>query len=286
VGREIKTPAYPDALDLPEDPALHRRAFLFLTKSGAQFMDFFKLCDISVSAKSNDNVVTQFHQKSKGVTMVKFIICIAIALFSNSAAAQWKKQVYEATDEEAVTLLNQLLSAINPSNPENARMPAFLKEKITWVYDKHAAGVLDLMLVRGFLNNNRATMMRTFYTKEGKATIEVSAPRLLIWVRMQGKTATGFTRMQRNSFAVAIAHEAVHLELPKGTFAASQTKADSVKEEMRTWEKIDRLIVAEILAQGEELEIDFVNVHSMLKRCKNPMKCAEFRSFIEPKSPS
>jgi len=216
------------------------------------------------------------------------LLSVLLVLLPNLAFGQWIQQTYTVSPEDAVMLVNQLLTAIDPADPVNAYMSPFLKKRIRWVYQERAAERLVLGFVGEYLNNSTLSnqvLMQSGFTKDNRPSIDISAKRLIIWVRIQGRIATGFNRMQKNSIAVSLAHETVHLEKPKEAFDALRSREGTILEEMRTWEKIDRLVVADLLGRHEPIEIDYIQAHEALLRCRGSRSCPEFRHFIEMKVP-
>jgi hypothetical protein len=206
------------------------------------------------------------------------IFVFLLLVLAHVATAQWKQNPSQTyTKEEAVILVNQLLVAITPDRPENAYMTPFMKEKIRWVYAEAASHRLNI----AFVDNTKGKMgVRTVLMNSGRDNgvlfIQISANRLLELIRIQQHVAIGFNQMQKNTFALALVHEAVHLERPHDK---PRPKVEFVREELRTCRKVDREAVIPLLKIGEPLDIDFHDIHSILGKCGNSQDCPAFQKY-------
>ncbi len=203
-------------------------------------------------------------------------LCLAVfilALQLHGQVAQRKS--YTFSRQEALDLANQLLQACELDRPDNAYLPLLVKEKITWIYNEAAAKRLEVIYTEDQKNELGAVMMFSGYLDNGHPYLEISARWLLLWVRISGGVASGFNRMQKNSFALSLTHEAVHLEAPLSRFQSKRTQQQFIAEEYRAHRKVDQA-VAELIRKNEPVSPDFIDVHKVLVACPQSGTCPAF----------
>lgn len=217
--------------------------------------------------------------------MQKFIFRLVLLLVLYSAAyAQETKEVM-FTEEVAEKLAVDLFTAVNPLRPDNAYMPPFLKEKLLWISEESAAGRLKVVLVTGDPNempeiSHPSLLMGSTYHTEGLPVIFVMLRRLFEIVRVEDRTPTGYTRGQKNMFAISLAHEAVHLEQPRRFFAVKWTTEQQIREELRAWTKTDEQVVSKLLEMNEPVRHTFARFHKIRKACGKRQNCPAIREFL------
>ena len=87
--------------------------------------------------------------------------------------------------------------------------------------------------------------------------------------------------MTKNTFALSLVHEAVHLERPP-EFFFTKTKQETIDEECRTWSKVDINAVRYLRQIGQPLDEDWIKADDILKRCNDEAaNCPELAAFIE-----
>ncbi|MFZ2522919.1 MAG: hypothetical protein WAW92_00865 [Minisyncoccia bacterium] len=203
---------------------------------------------------------------------------IAIVCFYSPVEAQQKPGIPFFVNEQDVTNLgNQLVRAIVPTLPENAYMPAFMKEKISWVYElseksKRSTGQEVVVLIRGEAKYGN-TFMRSFYTSRTYPHIEIISNMLFFIVRIADNVPTGYTPKNKNDFGVALVHEAVHLEQPRSFFNRHRTQQEMIEEEFRTWSKVDTNVVEPLIKMGQPLDSVYISNHRELVACKYKLPC-------------
>lgn len=208
-----------------------------------------------------------------------FLTVALLFLLPYAAEGQWKEPLpLWFSVEDAGTLCNQLLKAVEPDMPENAYMPPFLKQKLRWVYQQTAVGRLKLNLTLDMRNQLPSHVLMQASVVEGVPVIEISAKRLILLVRIELGTPTGFTQEQKNSFAIALAHEATHHEKPT---VRNKPRKAMIEEEVRVWTKIDELVVKELLEIGQPMIGTFVEFHALRNKCAGAKNCAGIREWVE-----
>jgi hypothetical protein len=207
-------------------------------------------------------------------------------LCSTVASGQWKQQVYFYNKQEAIDLVNQLFRAIHPDKQENQYLPAFVRERVAWIYNEEAAGRLEIRFIDEETEaTNRTLLMASGYTSNGKPIIAISLKRLILLFRLQHRVPTGFNRMQQNIFALALTHEAVHLEHPQAFFQVGVTTPQMrLAEEVRAYRKVDDLAVAELIRKNEPVDRDFEFIHKLIVNCGKAKKCPELEEFVNGSS--
>lgn len=181
--------------------------------------------------------------------------------------------------EFAINLTNQLLSAIGPDLPENAYMPAFMKDRIRWVYIQEGQKKLTIKLTN---DNNQSgyTLMSSNY-QGGVPVIEIYASQLSAKAWFEEKLMSGINQRLKNAFAITMVHEAVHLEKPAQFFRQenlNQQIAD--REELRAWRKTDELVIGELIQKRQPLDQGYIEMHELLPKCGKRPDCPEFTSFL------
>lgn len=61
-------------------------------------------------------------------------------------------------------------------------------------------------------------------------------------------------------------------------------KEDRMQEEMRTWFKVNKEAVRELRSKGQPLDLDFIEVDDILKRCQDDLQCPEFKDYVTKKT--
>lgn len=211
-------------------------------------------------------------------------LCFAVIVLTMQLHGQFIPRNYTFSKQEAVDLVNQLFKACNPDIPANAYMPTFLREKLRWVYVEKLAGRLNTEFVTDEKHELGAALMLGGYDDRGVPFIRIVADNLLLLIRVEYGVKTGFNQMQKNTFALALAHEAVHLEQPWSFFKYKKTHQKFVDEELRTHRKINRQVVTELLKKGELIDIEFMKIREVLSKCGNLVSCSAFTEFINRNS--
>ena len=211
--------------------------------------------------------------------LIIYVVLLCLSVCDRAFAQDKKGPVYQFTSQVAIELVNDLLTGITPDRPENVYMPEFLKEKIRWLYAEEATKRLELKFTSDDQGLLGQTLMRAYYLN-GKPIVEIVANRLVMLIRIQEHVMTHYSRMQKNTFAVGLAHETVHLERPPRYFTVkNQTRSTFIAEEFRTVEKIDRLVVQPLLAKAEPIDVDFVDLNRILKKCDHKLPCQSFVDY-------
>ena len=220
---------------------------------------------------------------------MKYRFMVVILLMSSLPYlifAQWKQgQIYAFSSQEAIDLVNQLFTAVNPASPENSYMPSFMKDKIRWAYIQHNTHTLQFKFISDEKNELGRILMRSSYQKR-LPTIEIVANRLLMIIRVQEKVAFGFNQMQKNTFALGLTHEVVHLEQTESFFTTKETRTKFINEEFRVAKKVDKFAVTPLLDAGQPIEVDFEDMHKIFQGCGMAKECPAFTVYLDSNSGS
>jgi hypothetical protein len=178
------------------------------------------------------------------------------------------------TKEEALLLGHQLIAAIDPAKPENGYMPPLLREKIAWVFSEFNKGTLRLTIGA----EKGEYLMGADATSKTDRWIFVNSSRLMGFARGDLKLREGYNDFLKDTFATALAHEAIHLEvipLPRKDFATT------LREEERAWRKATIEIVRPLRAQGRKVLRDFARADDILLAGKDRLPCPKFTTFLK-----
>ncbi len=192
------------------------------------------------------------------------------------------------SEREGVELVNELFAAVDPSNPENNYMTPFMKEKIGWVYGEIASKRLVFTPSAYFGKNadgttNDTMLMNTSYIEQNGQTlptITLLVPRLLTLVKAQHGLSRGFNDAIKNTFALTLVHEAVHLEKGTEYFLKKHNAEEVVEEESRAWAKVNLQAVRALRKDSQPLEPDFLEIDDLLHKCRDDYRCTEFKHLI------
>lgn len=190
-----------------------------------------------------------------------------------------------------LNLMKELLLINRPEDVTNVYMPAFMKERLGWInqqVDRVDRGKLVLQMVdnsNGKLFGEKVLMITNYF--DGIPTIRVSGNRLVSLTTINPNGTMTFDLAQKNGFAVALVHESVHLE--RGVIFFTTAHSDEVErnEELRTARKVDRLVVAPLLAEGQPVYPDFVRLHDIFRECGYTGPCPAFNDYFrESRTPT
>jgi len=194
---------------------------------------------------------------------------------------------------EAKQLTNELLTATYPPEAGNSYFTPLMREKLMWVADEKRVDRLLLSAVGEYSATKsgvvqKGVLMASNYTSANrdnkppyKPYIEIYTPRLLMLVRVQQKVPTGFNQMCKNTFALGLVHEAVHLERESKFYTVPHSDEQNLLEEERTWLKVDMGAVRQLRAMGQPLDTDYLESDDIMKRCGYKRGCPEFLEYLK-----
>jgi hypothetical protein len=172
-----------------------------------------------------------------------------------------------------------LTKSIHISLPENQVWPPALRDRINLCFSNWSSKVWDVRVVPG---TSETVLMQSFYEGD-QPVLTIAAIRLLVLVRVQGGLALGIDRPSSVTYAIALAHEVVHLERSPEEWKRQRTPQDLFEEEVRTWEIVSREIVRPLIALGEPVEPEMAEIDSiLLNRCGDSGRnCPAFRGWLQ-----
>lgn len=195
--------------------------------------------------------------------------------------SQDQSESEEPSQEEVLRLTNSLLSATHPGMPENAHFPPLLREKLIWIADEYRAGRLKMSvsgLYYPFTSSGALSDELVESAFEGDMpVIGIRGPQVWRLIRGQDQSLAGFNERDVNSLAIALAHNAVHLENPR---LNPGNRKEVIDEERRTLLRINRLIVIPLLVTNHPLGDYVVQVADILQRCGYNPDCQDFVDFV------
>jgi hypothetical protein len=215
---------------------------------------------------------------------MRYVLVLAIIAMSFVPLESQRSPVQFDT-QEALDLTRQLIVAVNPDLPENAYMPSPMREKIAWVMQEYRAKRLDFRLAAFYSTDTqgkkRPGVVMASYLRNGKPTLEIFGPPLLVQARMEQGLRTGFNDFVKDNFALAFAHEGIHFEtLP----LPNLEHATRVKEEDRAWRRVVIGMVRPLRKAGRELEPAYLAADDILIQCQDRPVCPEFTKFLSTRS--
>jgi hypothetical protein len=183
------------------------------------------------------------------------------------------------TKEEMGSLVNSLLAAVAPAD-SNSYFPELIKQKIVQIYTAKNAGTLAVELALPGPYSVGKRMYSGYDSTRIRKMLGINGSGIMVWIRLTEHTPTGFTRSQKNSFALGLTHEGVHLDsFPDFTTISKWTHDQVVDEEVRTYFKVNMLAVRPLLAKGEPVTRSFVVIDSIIKSCGDT-PCTALRKWV------
>lgn len=185
------------------------------------------------------------------------------------------------TDAEISAAANQLFAAVNPSLPENQYFTQFARRKISWIADQRNAGQLSIILLKNIDNTGlQFEALMASGRPEGKPVIVIARPRLLEFLSDGRPKSAPFSRQERNDFALALVHEAVHLQNPNPGNPANLE--DRLHEEQRAWREVDVNVVRQFRRLEQPMNARFVEADDALRACRDKVPCESLRAMLLP----
>lgn len=189
---------------------------------------------------------------------------------------------------EAKMLYRSLWAQMDPLLPVNSYMPQALKDKLNWV--RNSAYTVEMPTFpdgwnQNLINSPAATMADANYCKfpqfpDQKPCIRVYPNMLMILMRyefMMLKPNQGF----KNTFAIFLAHEAIHHERGATFFRPQIPPAEVAAEELRAWIKTIKDIVRPLRRIKQPMYNEFETMDDMLTKCKDRLPCKPFEAYIQ-----
>lgn len=188
---------------------------------------------------------------------------------------------------ESKALFNQLYRETDPALPENAYMPPVMKERLTWLR-KNAIIVAKPTFPPGFRPQTDLSVMIFAMANYCDAPamnirnmpcVEVFPNVAMILLRI------GFMMLKpneafKNSFAVWMGHEAIHLENSPEWFVKIKPGPALVAEEIRAWHKTIRDLVAPLRRVDRPLYDQHIQMDDLLGPCKYRLPCPGFEARV------
>ena len=181
---------------------------------------------------------------------------------------------------EASQLMRHLLVAVDPNAPTSHFIPPFVRQKLTGLFSRFKSEelVLNLSPIPCRDKGGENVLMKSAWLPEWKKLgVEVYAPKLL---EISGGR---FTAKLRNTFAIGLAHESIHLENTREHFVSGSAQ-DRYQDEVRAWLVTILRMVRPMREAGQELDIFWLAADDVLGNCGDSPACPEFQGFIAPRA--
>lgn len=191
----------------------------------------------------------------------------------------------DAEHKLSVQYVDLLSSQINPAAAENAYMPLGLKNRINWIIAEKQAGRLNLICAKRMESSHgklapASTFMGSKYNDTGNASIAVLGPKLYKAIADNGGRIPEISQEAKNFFAVALAHEVIHLENKPFLLRQYRTDDELTQEELRTWMKTSAEVVRHLREVGQPVGIDLARADDVSRRCNYQLPCPELLAFF------
>jgi hypothetical protein len=225
---------------------------------------------------------------------VSSVAVIARSIWKSESTKSQQAIQVQFDEKEGLKLVNDLFNAVNPSLPENSYMPALMKEKISWIYRRSKEKKLIIHVTTAYFQTesgeiSKKVLMSSAYSSEKSVgfpahlpIIEIYFPRLWTLFRVEENIEKGFSQMAKNAFALALTHEAVHLEKGESEFISRINRPDLFwAEEERTYIKVDLEAVRLLRLAGQPVATIDLEMDNVWQGCGDKLPCPEFTRYLK-----
>ena len=185
--------------------------------------------------------------------MKSFFVLFAM-VFSLSVGISGQRRpipLVQANQNDLMALVNNLLQAVKPDAPQNAYMPQFMKDKISWVFTKseerkNKTGKDMLAVVLDPTRHWGEALMFASYGTDSLPLIGIVGDNIFRMVGIDSRPTMGLSQTHKNTFGIALVHEAVH-----------------------------KFVVQPLIETGQPMSFMFTDVHKLLVACQYKTPCRE-----------
>jgi hypothetical protein len=214
---------------------------------------------------------------------IALLLFLVLTLQGQVQAGVNTQKSYSFTKQEGENLVNSLFKACNPDLPENTYMPTLLRQKLRWVYVEKLSHRLGTHVVFNDKGEFGSIAMFSGY-EGGTPYIAIVVDDVVLAVRVDGGLQTGFSRVNKNSFCMMLAHEAVHLEKPKSFFTVGKrTREELLQEEFRTYKRLEP-VVRGLLDKKEPLDNEHLEMYEVIAKCPSSVSCPVFTEYFSKRT--
>jgi hypothetical protein len=172
-------------------------------------------------------------------------------------------------------LATSLFQSVEPNRAENAHYPDFVRNNIAWLYSQlNRKTVTGPYLTLEPYFPNRNNQLLSVGVENDSKFIQLHAGRLWHWVRVEEQMETGFTKTQKDSFALFLTHEAIHLQ------SDNLNLSGNVDEELRAHYLVAVNATRHLRAAGITLHKDLVTDDEIFKACGYEPDCPTAKKLI------
>lgn len=197
---------------------------------------------------------------------------------------------FQFTIAEVKALYADLHAQSDPALPENSYFPAKLKEKLIYLRTK-AYVIENPGFPKGWESGHNANGSLTF-AESGFCSLPINGKQspispcvtvyptiLMMFMRSFYPMSLKPDRSMKNTFAVSMGHESIHLERG-ATFWTTLTLKSAGDEEVRCWFRTLKDFVEPLRAAKEPISKDFTDLDDMLKPCGGKLPCKKFEDYV------
>ncbi len=206
------------------------------------------------------------------------VLCLGMC-----AQAPLKEQPFRYNPAEAKFLLSKATVMVDPASPTSRHLPPLVLEKINWLQSMLKSKQLDMVgYEKQYSDPYSRPMMQTNYVG-GKFVLTASLETLLYFQRVRyGLKTGGPNRIMLNTVALALTHEAIHMERPD-QLNQDNSRDLILREEARVWQKFTVQGIRVLRLKSEPLDSDFVRADDILRSCNDNVNCPAFKTYIARK---
>jgi hypothetical protein len=110
--------------------------------------------------------------------------------------------------------------------------------------------------------------------------ITINSSKLMAIAKGNSRFQKDHREFLKDTFATALAHEAIHLEVAP---LAGKDPRTFLREEERAWRKMAIEIVRPLRAQGRKVLPDFAEADDIMRSCKDRLPCPKLTKFLDGK---
>ncbi len=185
--------------------------------------------------------------------------------------------------ESAFSLYGQLLGGdgrtmgeLDPTLSENCHFPTFLKERLGWIKEERSKD-----RIRFGFKESMFGLLAVGKDSDGTDIVLVALP-LMLKYESYNSMDTIKKRRVRNTLALALAHESLHIEESRGNHLwQGGPFKDMIEEEMFVRAVVNENGAIPLLEKGEVLTRDEEDTAIMLASCSGKWTtCEPFRAWV------
>lgn len=184
----------------------------------------------------------------------------------------------DAEHQLATRFADEISKHLHPAAPENVYMPPRLKAVIGWMMAEKQARRLNLECTKWMTNSRGeqvpiSTLMGPKYETDGTMSVAIVGPKLYKPIAENGGRIPAITQELKNWFAVALAHEVIHLENKEFLQKQYHKREEVTQEELRAYMLTSKEVVRPLRDIGQPVGNDFIKADDAARNCGYTLPC-------------